>query len=231
MDYPPIAAHGLIGDLQTAALVTTGGTVDSKSFSYGRLMSSVAFDRAIRIAAAGGRPADSGRWTAVRDRPYDAVINKGWNRALKAFARSEGSDVLDTSGLLMLATGLISPADEKRISTLAAIEKTLVPDSLVYRYDPKASPDGLRGSEGTFSLCTGWYADALTRSNRLDEAQLVVAMMLTYANHVGLFSEEIGLTGDQLGNFPQAFTHLSLINAAVNLDRHLDCRPIELAAA
>jgi pentatricopeptide repeat protein len=105
---------------------------------------------------------------------------------------------------------------------MAAMDKVLVSDSLVYRYDPKASPDGLRGSEGTFSLCTFFYVDALTRSGRLDDARLVFEKMLTYSNHLGLFSEEIGLTGEQLGNFPQAFTHLSLINAAVNLDRNLD---------
>jgi GH15 family glucan-1,4-alpha-glucosidase len=208
---------------------TRGGR---KPFTYGRLMSWVAFDRAIRIARAGGRPADLQRWTAVRDALYDAVMNKGWNPALNAFVQYEGSDVLDASALLMLAAGMISPADEKWISTLAAMEKTLVSDSLVYRYDPKASPDGLQGSEGTFSLCTGWYVDALTRSGRLDEARLVFEKMLTYANHVGLFSEEIGLTGEQLGNFPQAFTHLSLIGAAVNLDCHLDGRtPQQLAAA
>jgi GH15 family glucan-1,4-alpha-glucosidase len=202
---------------------TRGGR---KPFTYGRLMSWVAFDRAIRIAAAAGLPADLLRWTAVRDELYDAVVDKAWNRALKAFVQYEGSDVLDASALLMPATGMVSPADEKWISTLAAMEKTLVSDSLVYRYDPKASPDGLQGSEGTFSLCTGWYVDALARSGRLYEAQLVFEKMLTYANHVGLFSEEIGLTGEQLGNFPQAFTHLSLINAAVNLDRHLDGRAL-----
>jgi GH15 family glucan-1,4-alpha-glucosidase len=208
---------------------TRGGR---KPFTYGRLMSWVAFDRSIRIAAAEGRPADLQRWTATRDELYEAVTTKGWNPALKAFVQYEGSDVLDASALLMPTTGLISPADEKWISTLAAMEKTLVSDSLVYRYDPKASPDGLRGSEGTFSLCTGWFVAALTRSGRLYDAQLVFEKMLTYANHVGLFSEEIGLTGEQLGNFPQAFTHLSLINAAVSLDRHLDGRPLpELAAA
>ena len=102
------------------------------------------------------------------------------------------------------------------------MDRILVSDSLVYRYDPRASPDGLRGSEGTFSLCTFWYADALARSGRLDDARWVFEKMLTYANHLGLFSEEIGVTGEQLGNFPQAFTHLSLINAAINLDYQLD---------
>jgi GH15 family glucan-1,4-alpha-glucosidase len=105
------------------------------------------------------------------------------------------------------------------------MDKTLVSDSLVYRYDPNASPDGLRGSEGTFSLCTFWYVDALARSGRLEQASLVFQKMHTYANHLGLFSEEIGLTGEQLGNFPQAFSHLSLINAAINLDYQLDHGP------
>ena len=105
---------------------------------------------------------------------------------------------------------------------MEAMKKTLVSDSLVYRYDPAASPDGLKGSEGTFSLCTFWYVDALARSGQLDEARFTFEKMLTYANHLGLFAEEIGATGEQLGNFPQAFTHLSLINAAINLDQQLN---------
>jgi GH15 family glucan-1,4-alpha-glucosidase len=98
----------------------------------------------------------------------------------------------------------------------------LVSDSLVYRYDPSASPDGLRGHEGTFSICTFWYVDALARSGRLEQARMAFEKMFTYANHLGLYAEEIGQTGEQLGNFPQAFTHLSLINAAINLDYQLD---------
>jgi GH15 family glucan-1,4-alpha-glucosidase len=111
------------------------------------------------------------------------------------------------------------------LSTLDAMDGELVSDSLVYRYDPSASPDGLMGSEGTFSICTFWYVDALARSGRLEDARLTFEKMLTYANHVGLFSEEIGPTGEQLGNFPRAFTHLSLINAAMNLDFQLDHGP------
>ena len=102
-----------------------------------------------------------------------------------------------------------------------AIDAELVSDSLVYRYDPEASPDGLRGSEGTFSLCTFWYVEALARSGRLEQARLIFEKMLTYANPLGLYAEEIGLTGEQLGNFPQAFTHLALINAALSLDEQL----------
>ncbi|MGA3154133.1 MAG: glycoside hydrolase family 15 protein [Streptosporangiaceae bacterium] len=206
---------------------TRGGR---RPFTYGRLMSWVAFDRVIRIAADRARPADLARWTAERDRLYAEVVDKGFNPKLKAFTQYQGSDVLDASNLLMPATGIIVPTDEKWISTMAAIDKTLVEDSLVYRYDPKASPDGLRGSEGTFSLCTGWYVDALTRTGRLDEARLTFEKMLTYGNHVGLFSEEIGSTGEQLGNFPQAFTHLSLINAAINLDHQLDLHELRTAA-
>ena len=123
---------------------------------------------------------------------------------------------------MMPLVGFISPQDPMWLSTLRAMDQELVSDSLVYRYNPSASPDGLRGSEGTFSICTYWYVDALARSGRLDDAQMVFEKMATYANHLGLFAEEIGLTGDQQGNFPQAFTHLALINAAMNLDYQLD---------
>jgi GH15 family glucan-1,4-alpha-glucosidase len=198
---------------------TRGGR---KGFTYSRLMEWVAFDRAIRMAIDHGRPADLDRWRKERDEIYRWIQTKGWNESLQAFVQHEGSDVLDASLLLMPLIGFVSPADEKWQSTLRAMDKVLVSDSLVYRYDPKASPDGLQGEEGTFSLCTFFYVDALARSGRLEEARLVFEKMLTYANHVGLFAEEIGLTGEQLGNFPQAFTHLALINAAMNLDYQLD---------
>src|SRR5215470_10369953 len=122
----------------------------------------------------------------------------------------------------MPLVGFASPTDPMWQSTLRAVDRELVSDSLVYRYDPSASPDGLRGHEGTFSICTFWYVDALARSGRLEDARLVFEKMLTYANDLGLFSEEIGPTGEQLGNFPQAFSHLSLINAAINLDYQLE---------
>jgi GH15 family glucan-1,4-alpha-glucosidase len=198
---------------------TRGGR---KPFTYSRLMEWVAFDRAIRMAIEHGLPADVQRWTKERDEIYRWIMTKGWNDTLKAFVQHDGSDVLDASLLLMPLIGFVSPIDEKWQSTLQAMDKILVSDSLVYRYDPKASPDGLRGSEGTFSLCTFFYVDALARSGRLEDARLVFEKMLTYANHVGLFAEEIGLTGEQLGNFPQAFTHLALINAAINLNYQLD---------
>jgi GH15 family glucan-1,4-alpha-glucosidase len=149
-------------------------------------------------------------------------MERGWNGKERAFTQHYDTQVLDSSLLLMPLMGFVSPFDPMWIETLEAMDKKLVSDSLVYRYDPDASPDGLRGSEGTFSLCTFWYVDALARSGRLDEATLVFEKMQTYANHLGLYSEEIGLTGEQLGNFPQAFSHLSLINAAINLDYQLD---------
>jgi GH15 family glucan-1,4-alpha-glucosidase len=119
----------------------------------------------------------------------------------------------------------VVPSDPMWLQTLDAMDGELVSDSLVYRYDPSASPDGLRGQEGTFSICTFWYVDALARCGRLEQARLALEKMFTYANHLGLYAEEIGQTGEQLGNFPQAFTHLSLINAAVTLDHQLNHGP------
>ena len=129
--------------------------------------------------------------------------------------------MLDASLLLMPLVKFIAPTDPLWLSTLDRIGETLVSDSLVYRYDTEASPDGLEGDEGTFSMCSFWYVEALARAGRLDDARLAYEKMLTYANHVGLYSEEIGPTGELLGNFPQAFTHLALISAAFNLDRAL----------
>jgi GH15 family glucan-1,4-alpha-glucosidase len=153
-------------------------------------------------------------------------MERGWHPGRGAFVQHYTTDVLDASLLRMAQVGFVDREDPKWLSTLDAMDHELVSDSLVYRYNPEASPDGLRGSEGTFSLCTFWYVDALARAGRLDQARLTFEKMLTYANHLGLYSEEIGLTGEQLGNFPQAFTHLALINAAISLDRRLDGLPV-----
>jgi GH15 family glucan-1,4-alpha-glucosidase len=198
---------------------TRGG---QRNFVYGQLMSWVALDRAIRMAVNKGRPADLGRWIAERDRIHTQIMTEGWNDDLGAFVQYEGGDVLDASLVFMPLMGFIVPNDRKWQSTLSAMDKTLVSDSLVFRYDPAASPDGLPGSEGTFSLCTFLYVDALARSGRLEDARLTFAKMLTYANHLGLYAEEIDASGNQVGNFPQAFTHLALIAAAVSLDQRLD---------
>jgi GH15 family glucan-1,4-alpha-glucosidase len=200
---------------------TRGGR---RHFVYGQLMSWVALDRAIRMAASRSRPADVDRWGRERDRIHAQIMTKGWNDRLGAFVQYEGGDVLDAALVHMPLVGFIVPNDPRWRSTMAAMDRTLVDDSLVYRYDPQASPDGLPGSEGTFSLCTFLYVAALARSGRLDEARMTFAKMLTYANHLGLYSEEIDPTGQQVGNFPQAFTHLALITAVLRLDDELNRR-------
>ena len=197
---------------------TRGG---SQHFTYSRLMAWVAVERAIRITMSRGLPADTVRWQAIRDNIYHQIMAKGWNDERGAFVQHYDSDVLDASMLLMPLVKFIAPTDRRWLSTLDAISRELASDSLVYRYNVQASPDGLDGEEGTFSICTFWFVEALARAGRLDEARLVFEKMLTYANHLGLYSEEIGLTGEALGNFPQAFTHLALISAAYSLDREL----------
>ena len=149
-------------------------------------------------------------------------MERGWSPKRQAFVQHYKTDVLDSSLLRMSTVGFITPSDPMWASTLTAMDGELVTDSLVYRYDPGASPDGLRGSEGTFSLCTFAYVESLARAGQLNKARVTFEKMLTYANHLGLYSEEIALTGEQIGNFPQAFTHLALIDAAITLDRQLD---------
>jgi GH15 family glucan-1,4-alpha-glucosidase len=200
---------------------TRGGR---KDFTYGRFQCWVALDRAIRIAERTGRPANIAKWVIERDRIYNQIMDRGWNKKVKAFTQYYGTDVLDSILLLMPVEGFIAASDPMWLSTLDAMDHQLVSDSLVYRYNPAASPDGLHGDEGTFSLCTFLYVDALARSGRLDDAVLTFEKMQTYGNHLGLYSEEIGSTGEQLGNFPQAFTHLSLINSAITLNHQLDVR-------
>ncbi|GAA0284756.1 glycoside hydrolase family 15 protein [Streptomyces polychromogenes] len=198
---------------------TRGGRRD---FTYSRLMCWTAFDRGIRLAAELARPADVAGWTAARDAVFRQIMERGYSDRREAFVQHFDGDVLDASLLLMPTVGFVSPRDRRWLSTLDAIEAGLVSDSLVHRYDPAESPDGLRGDEGTFSLCTFLYVGALARAGRLGAARYAFDKMLTYANHVGLFAEEIGPTGEQLGNFPQAFTHLALIAAALALDEELD---------
>lgn len=198
---------------------TRGGR---QPFTYGRLMSWVALDRGIRMAWEGGRPAPVDRWRDERDKIYDQIMTKGFHPDRRAFVQHYASDLLDSSLLRMPTVGFVAPRDPRWLSTLHAMEGELVTDSLVYRYNPTASPDGLAGDEGTFSLCSFAYVTALASSGMLTKAQLAFEKMLTYANHVGLYAEEIGLTGEQLGNFPQAFTHLSLIDAALMLNQKLE---------
>ena len=197
---------------------TRGGR---QHFTHSRLMCWVALERAVRIARQRGLPGDIVAWMAARDEIYRQIMSRGWRERRGAFVQHYDTDVLDASILLMPLVKFISPTDPRWLSTLDVIGQELVSDSLVSRYNPAASPDGLLGEEGTFSMCTFWYVEALARAGRIDEARLAFEKMLTYANHLGLYAEEIGPTGEQLGNFPQAFTHLALISAATNLDRQL----------
>ncbi|MFE9813247.1 glycoside hydrolase family 15 protein [Streptomyces sp. NPDC005548] len=198
---------------------TRGGR---KDFTYSRVMCWAALDHGVSLAESFRRPADLETWRSARNMIFEQVMARGWSEKEGAFVQHYDGDVLDASLLMMPMLGFIAPKDPMWLSTLDAMDRKLVSDSLVYRYDPAASPDGLRGSEGTFSLCTFLYVDALARAGRLDQARYTFEKMQTYANHVGLFAEEVGPTGEQLGNFPQAFTHLSLIMAANTLDAALD---------
>jgi GH15 family glucan-1,4-alpha-glucosidase len=209
---------------------TRGGR---KNFVYARVMSWVALDRMIRLSRELGWPAETDGWTTARDQIYKQVLAHGWHSERRSFVQAYGSDVLDAAVLTMPLVGFLSDTEPAWLATLDAMGASLVSDSLVYRYDPAASPDGLPGDEGTFSMCTFWYVETLARAGKLSDARFVFEKMLTYGNHLGLYAEELGRNGEQLGNFPQAFTHLALINAATTLDSYLDTpdhrRPSDLA--
>lgn len=205
-----------------------------RHFVYSKLMCWVAVDRSLRLADKRALPADRGRWLRVRDEIYEEVMAKGWNPSRGTFVQSYGSDALDASNLLMPLVFFMAPNDPRMLSTVDAIRKPvaaggLAADGLVYRYIPGDTPDGLPGREGTFNMCSFWLVEALTRAGhtdpaRLDDARLLFEQMLGYANHLGLYAEQTGNSGESLGNFPQAFTHLALISAAFNLDRALGPR-------
>ncbi len=194
-----------------------------KPFLHSRVMSWVAFDRALRIARHRGLPAPIDRWTQTSADIYEEVMHQGWNEKAHSFVQYYGSDAIDASALLMVLTKFTGPTDPRMLQTIDRVQKELTSDSHVYRYNPKvAADDGLGSFEGTFSPCSFWLSEALARAGRLEEARLVLEKMLTYSNHVGLFAEEVGPTGEALGNFPQAFTHLSLISTCYNMDRALN---------
>jgi GH15 family glucan-1,4-alpha-glucosidase len=189
------------------------------------VMSWVAVERMMRVARRRGLPGDLTELAATRDAIYERVMTECWNDELGAFTAFAGGDVLDAGTLLMPMVKMLAPDDPRFLSTLALVEERLVSDSLVLRYDADTFDDGVEGGadgEGTFSLCSFWYVEALTRAGRLDDARLALEKMFTYANHLGQYAEQVGLNGEQLGNFPQGFTHLGLISAVINLDRSLD---------
>jgi GH15 family glucan-1,4-alpha-glucosidase len=195
----------------------------SQHFVHSRVMSWVAFDRALRIARHRGLPAPLSEWEGISAQIYEQVMEGGWNEKHKSFVQYYGSNAVDASSLLMVLTKFTGPTDPRMLSTLERILKELTNDSHVYRYNPKrAADDGLGSTEGTFSPCSFWLVETLARAGRLSEARLILEKMLTYSNHLGLYAEEIGPTGEALGNFPQAFTHLALISACYNMDRALN---------
>ena len=203
----------------------------AQQFVYSKLMCWVAVDRAIRLATRRSFPADRDRWLRCRDEIYLEILDRGWNPRLKAFVQSFGSDTLDGAVLAMPLVFFMSPTDPMMLDTIAAIDRPLGQgglgaDRMIYRYSTERTDDGLPGQEGTFNMCSFWLVEALTRAgqadpSRLTEASLVFEKILGRANHLGLFSEETGVCGEALGNFPQAFTHMGLISAAFNLDRRL----------
>ena len=193
-----------------------------KKFLYSRLLVWVAFDRAIKICKARSFPMNK-KWVAERDTIFNSIFTEFWDEEKQSFMQFPGADTVDASTLLMPLVRFISPKDPRWLSTLERIEEELVSDSLVYRYRPEiAAPDGFVGHEGTFSMCSFWYVECLSRSGQLDKARFYFEKMMGYANHVGLYAEQLGFQGEHLGNFPQAFTHLGLISAAYNLDQQLN---------
>ena len=195
----------------------------AQRFVFSRLMSWVAFDRAVRVARERGLPAPIDEWTQASARIYREIMTKGWNEQKQSFIQHYGSDALDASVLLMGQTKFTGAREPRMRSTIAAIQRELSTGALVYRYKPQgAAKDGLKGNEGTFAACGFWLAEALVRSGQIEQGRLHLEKMLSYSNHVGLYAEEIGPAGEALGNYPQAFTHLSLIIACRNVDQALN---------
>lgn len=188
-----------------------------REFLYSRMMCWVAIDRGMKIAEAHSYPLSS-RWREERDRIFRSIHTEFWNEELQAFVQFKGAKTVDAATLLMPLIRFIGPQDPKWLSTLKQIEKRLVSDFLVYRYRPDEELEGLSGGEGTFSMCTFWYVECLSKAGQLHKARLNFEKMLSYANHLGLYAEQLGLQGEHLGNFPQAFTHLGLITAALSLE-------------
>jgi GH15 family glucan-1,4-alpha-glucosidase len=194
----------------------------AREFLHSRVMCWVAFDRALRLADKRSLSGPLDIWRRTRDEIRNDIFTNFWNDELKSFVQAKGTKDLDAAALLMPLMRFISPVDPMWLSTMKAIEEHLVEDTLVRRYEVERSQvDGLPGSEGSFTACSFWYVECLARAGELEKAQLLFEKLLGYANHLGLYSEELGADGRHLGNFPQAFTHLALISAASYLDRAL----------
>jgi GH15 family glucan-1,4-alpha-glucosidase len=187
-----------------------------RHFVYSKVMCWVALDRGIRAAEELQLEADLPRWRQVRDQIRTDILTHGYNTQIGAFTQSYDSTTLDASNLLLPLVGFIAPNDPRMRSTVDRIMENLTDENgFVYRYHAE---DGLTGSEGTFTICTFWLVDNLAMQGRATEACSLFERILSYAGQLGLFSEEIGTHGAKaLGNYPQAFTHIALINSALNL--------------
>jgi GH15 family glucan-1,4-alpha-glucosidase len=187
------------------------------------LMSWVAVERAMRMAIHRGRPAPLEHWRAARDEMHATLVERGWNEELGAFTQTLDGDTLDAAILLAPLVKFVPASDPTWRSTLDAIDDQLAHGPFVDRYDPTVTSDGdgLPGDEGSFTICSFWFVEALARSGDVNAAHLRFERLLSYAGPLGLFAEQISADGRQLGNFPQAFTHLALISAAFQLDEDL----------
>ncbi|UST97213.1 glycoside hydrolase family 15 protein [Pseudomonas siliginis] len=195
---------------------------ETHHFLHSRLMCWVALDRAIRLASKRSLPAPFARWDDTRQAIYTDIWDNFWDEERGHFVQYKGGTALDGSMLLMPLVRFVSAKDPRWLSTLEAIEKTLVRDGMVYRYrNEDANIDGLSGTEGAFAACSFWYVECLARAGQVEKAHLEFEQLLRYANPLGLYAEEFDSHGRHLGNTPQALTHLALISAASFLDRKL----------
>jgi len=209
-----------------------------RQFVYSKLMCWVAIDRALRLADKRSFPAERRKWLGTRDKIYEDILRRGWSKKRQSFIQAYDNDALDASTLMMPLVFFLAPNDPRMLETIDAINRParnggLVSAGMVYRYDVDKTPDGVKGTEGTFNICSFWLVEALTRAGlhdpeRLNDSRLLFEQMLGYANHLGLYGEQISPCGEALGNFPQALTHLSLISAAFNLDRSLGGTGVDL---
>ncbi|MCA9517367.1 MAG: glycoside hydrolase family 15 protein [Myxococcales bacterium] len=196
-----------------------------RRFLPSRVMCWVCLDSALRIAELQRLPAPVERWREVRDVIRATVYEDFWDPERRAFTQLPGGGGLDAAALLMPLQGFIGPRDPRWLATLEAIGEQLAYDAFVFRHSPQHDLSGLEGREGSFMACSFWYVECLALAGRVREARHLFDKLLGYANGVGLFAEELGFCGEQLGNFPQALTHLALVSAAMRLDALLDGAP------
>jgi len=214
--------HAVLEHLETVWERPDAGIWEVRSrprhFTYSKVMSWVAFDRAVRMAEAFGIDAPVERWRALRAQVHDDVCRRGFNRQMGSFVQSYGSRQLDASLLLLPRMGFLPPTDPRIHGTIEAVERHLLRDGLVMRYDSQAARDGLPPSEGAFLACSFWLVDAYVATGRLDDAHTLFERLMRLRNDLGLLAEEYDtVAGRQVGNFPQAFSHIALVNSAFNL--------------